>query len=247
MWTDFFALMDVAGTYRVRDDVLPGRLVLTGDARPTKKECDLTYDKRAVHFSHDAMEKGDLGEGTHTVEDRPRIVSSFLDSWRDACGGPTREEAERVGREDKIVAVERQRQAEKAANEAWRRDHAKDGEGAGDAGAASSHLPPPPQEQNERGTRESVPPQGQGRGQQQLQNSKGAPEQAQAQAQHQAQAARTDEGRRAQEKPQGEQPLPQQQPKKLAQAQAQPQPQPQAQALPKASAQGGQTQQAKKQ
>ena len=83
LWTDFFALMDLNGTYAYRDDVMKGQQVLTGE-KWTDKDCEMTTAKRAVHFSHAAFQIGKLREG-EGIGDRPSIALGFLSMWHKRC------------------------------------------------------------------------------------------------------------------------------------------------------------------
>ena len=83
MWTDMFALMDISGVYKYSDDVLDGKNVLTG--RPwVTEDCQITANKRAVHFSHAALDVGKLKDG-EKMEDRAQIVQDFWNVWKETC------------------------------------------------------------------------------------------------------------------------------------------------------------------
>ena len=103
MWTDMFALMDLRHEnkeqqiYRWVDDVLPGQDVLLGKIW-SQRDCEITKNKRAVHFSHDALVNGIIGEhdrnqkknnndeaNWHKMNDRPNIVQRWHRMWKRIC------------------------------------------------------------------------------------------------------------------------------------------------------------------
>eukprot|EP00568_Trieres_chinensis_P003679 CAMPEP_0183308330 /NCGR_PEP_ID=MMETSP0160_2-20130417/21398_1 /TAXON_ID=2839 ORGANISM="Odontella Sinensis, Strain Grunow 1884" /NCGR_SAMPLE_ID=MMETSP0160_2 /ASSEMBLY_ACC=CAM_ASM_000250 /LENGTH=207 /DNA_ID=CAMNT_0025472153 /DNA_START=1 /DNA_END=624 /DNA_ORIENTATION=+ len=124
MWTDFFALMDISGTYATRDDVVDGEQVLTGKAWD-EKDCHITQGKRAVHFSHSSMSSGVLRKG-ETMNDRPKIAKSFLQLWRDRCPKQAQEADEAaktiLGKEQALS----RRQARKRRARMAKREEAKE-------------------------------------------------------------------------------------------------------------------------
>lgn len=89
-WTDMFALMDLRFTNNMffwSDDVVDGKSVLIG-REWTEKDCHTTEGKRGVHFSHDAMIRGDLSHLTgidHHANDRPLVVQHWMERWNQVC------------------------------------------------------------------------------------------------------------------------------------------------------------------
>lgn len=83
MWSDMFALIDMRKerAYRAINAVVEGQDVLVeGGFRP--KDCRLTHQMLAVHFSHEALR---LGHTDAAAEDRPRVAREFLERWHQAC------------------------------------------------------------------------------------------------------------------------------------------------------------------
>lgn len=93
MWTDMFALMELRyhdGAYKWSDAVIPGQDVLIGRHWDNADCRKITpRDKRAVHFSHDAITEGNvtdiLGSNTDTPSQRPKIIHHWLSMWQDVC------------------------------------------------------------------------------------------------------------------------------------------------------------------
>lgn len=91
-WTDMFALMDLRfdDTYQWTDDVIDGQYVLLG-RDIEQDDCPLTHGKRGVHFSHDAMNLGDLSHfpdidgGTNIANNRPLVVNHVLNELHAIC------------------------------------------------------------------------------------------------------------------------------------------------------------------
>lgn len=88
-WTDMFSLIDIRfdQAYKWYDDVIDGKYVLLGREWETN-DCQITAGKRAVHFSHDAMDNGDISyiEGvTGHANDRPQLVQHWLEKWDSTC------------------------------------------------------------------------------------------------------------------------------------------------------------------
>jgi len=87
---DMFALMDLRfdeGTYKYADDVVDGQYVLLG-REWASSDCPITGNKRAVHFSHDAIDHGDIShiKGVKKeASDRALVIQYFLDTWNNAC------------------------------------------------------------------------------------------------------------------------------------------------------------------
>lgn len=91
-WTDMFALMDLRfeDAYQWTDDVIDGQYLLLG-REIEQDDCSLIHGKRGVHFSHEAMNLGDLshfpdidGE-THIANNRPLVVNHLLNNLRSLC------------------------------------------------------------------------------------------------------------------------------------------------------------------
>merc|ERR1712150_117401 len=89
-WTDMFALMDLRWTgnvFKWSDDVVNGKTVLIGRDW-TEEDCKATNGKRGVHFSHDAMLRGDLshldGIDQHANQ-RPLVVQHWMERWNKVC------------------------------------------------------------------------------------------------------------------------------------------------------------------
>ena len=88
-WTDMFALMDLRfdNVYKVQDEVIDGQYVLNGREWELN-DCQITTGKRAVHFSHAAIEEGDaayIKGGKISVSDRPGVIAHWLDVWNNVC------------------------------------------------------------------------------------------------------------------------------------------------------------------
>lgn len=84
-----FALMELRwdNVYRWSDDVVDGQYVLLG-RQWTKNDCKITEGKRGVHFSHEAMDKGDLShlsEIENTANYRPLVVEHWMHEWEWTC------------------------------------------------------------------------------------------------------------------------------------------------------------------
>ena len=91
-WTDMFALMDLrwgGDVFKWTDDVVDGQNVLLGREWDSG-DCHITNGKRGVHFSHDAMVKGDMSyidRASNDANSRPLVVQHWLDVWGNACNG----------------------------------------------------------------------------------------------------------------------------------------------------------------
>lgn len=89
-WTDMFALMDLrygGDVYKWRDDVIDGVKVLLG-RNWEESDCEITAGKRTVHFSHEALDKGDTShmEGiTGSASERALVVTDWLNTWDQVC------------------------------------------------------------------------------------------------------------------------------------------------------------------
>jgi len=87
--TDMFALIALRfeNTYIAVDEVMNGEYVLLGrDWAP--EDCEITNGKRAIHFSHHAIEVGDasyIKEGELAPSDRPGVISHWMSQWMDVC------------------------------------------------------------------------------------------------------------------------------------------------------------------
>mmetsp|Transcript_15759 Transcript_15759/g.24507 ORF Transcript_15759/g.24507 Transcript_15759/m.24507 type:complete len:354 (+) Transcript_15759:151-1212(+) len=88
--SDMFAVEELGhadgNLFRMDYTVMPGNNALTG--KEWTWECRaLTYppNKRAVHFSHRAIQEGRLQQG-QTLENRAEIASEWLQMWLQKCG-----------------------------------------------------------------------------------------------------------------------------------------------------------------
>ena len=90
--TDMFALISLRfeNTYIAVDEVVNGEYVLLGkDWAP--EDCAITNGKRAIHFSHHAIEVGDasyIKEGVLLPSDRSGVISHWMSQWMDVCSLP---------------------------------------------------------------------------------------------------------------------------------------------------------------
>mmetsp|Transcript_17947 Transcript_17947/g.26564 ORF Transcript_17947/g.26564 Transcript_17947/m.26564 type:complete len:422 (+) Transcript_17947:53-1318(+) len=93
MWSDMLSLIDLrnSGAYSIHDSVLEGQDVLLR-REWSESDCDVTANKHAVHFSHESLKLGYLPSG-QSAEDRPAIISQFLEVWGKACGEREKEKA----------------------------------------------------------------------------------------------------------------------------------------------------------
>lgn len=95
-WTDMFSLMDLRFStylYNWSDEVVSAELVLPPYLF-TERDCDLTKDKRAVHFSHSAMTEGNwkrfvndgnVDENLNYANYRPTVVLNWFEMWQNVC------------------------------------------------------------------------------------------------------------------------------------------------------------------
>lgn len=95
-WTDMFSLMDLRFStylYNWSDEVVSAELVLP-QYLFSEKDCDLTKDKRAVHFSHSAMtvghwkrfaNNGNVDENVNEANYRPTVVLNWFEMWNNVC------------------------------------------------------------------------------------------------------------------------------------------------------------------
>jgi len=94
LWSDMFALMDLrhqdSNAYIGTKDVIPGASVLVGRDWKDSDCKEISNGKMAVHFSHDALHKGDLsnidGADDHP-SNRPFITRSWFKMWKETCDG----------------------------------------------------------------------------------------------------------------------------------------------------------------
>lgn len=91
-WTDMFALMDLrysGDVYKWHDDVVDGRLALIGREWQNSDCAIIASNKRAIHFSHDAMENGNTSHMQDVMAGDPSqravVVNDWFNRWNEVC------------------------------------------------------------------------------------------------------------------------------------------------------------------